>query len=91
MGVGLTRARGRCAQGRIGALLADGDHSHLGHLGHLVAERVAVELLVLAVQPLQRPRKAGLVELQGVELHQLAEVLAHVAHADIAGDARLAL
>ena len=59
VGVGLARARGGRAQGRIGALLADGDHPHLGHLGHLVAERVAVELLVLAVEPFERPREAA--------------------------------
>ena len=46
---------------------------------------------MLAVEPLQRPREAGLVERQRVELHQLAEILARIAHADMASDPRLAL
>ena len=46
---------------------------------------------MLAVEAFQRPREARRIELQRLELHQLAEVLAHIAHADVAGDQRLAL
>ena len=46
---------------------------------------------MLVVESLQRLRKRRLVELQRVELHQLAEILAHITHAEIAGDVGLVL